>query len=310
MAWKNLHISRPARLNLRHKQLVIVQDDGEVALALEDICAIIIDTPQITLTAALLSAFACQGVVVLFPDGRHHPCGVLLPFHTHYAQATIAPLQVEVSQPLKKRLWQAIVRQKITNQAAVLKGIGDGNDEAKRLGAMGNHVQSGDPDNIEAQAARLYWQCLFNNFTRADEGDIRNALLNYGYAIVRACLARACVASGLLPAFGLHHQSKTNSFNLVDDLIEPFRPFVDWLVYHYIQAREGDAAMSVADRRHMASILQQNVQLDDGASILGRATEKCAQTLVSAYEGKSAQLLSLPCWCVDLSEGGDAVEAE
>jgi len=294
MAWRNLHISNPARLRLQEKQLVVVQDDGELTLAIEDIAVIVLDTPQITMTTALMSAFAMQGVVVIFPDLRHHPCGIFLPFHTHYAQAAIACLQVGVSLPLKKRLWQAIIRQKIVNQAAVL-GKRD-RMQAKRLIAMQDRVQSGDPDNIEAQAARFYWGCLFDNFTRANEGDLRNALLNYGYAIVRAALARACVACGLLPAFGIHHQSKSNSFNLADDLIEPFRPFVDWLVWQYILQRKGAEEMNVEDRRHIMSILQFPIRLDDGVTTLGSATEKCANSLVRAYESKATDLLVLPNW--------------
>jgi len=294
MAWRNLHISNPARLKLREKQLVVIQDDGELTLAIEDIAVIVIDTPQITMTTSLMSAFAMQGVVVIFPDLRHHPCGILLPFHTHYAQAAIACLQIEVGLPLKKRLWQAIIRQKIANQAFVLRQRDS--SQAKRLMAMQNHVQSGDPDNIEAQAARFYWRCLFDNFTRANEGDLRNALLNYGYAIVRAALARACVACGLLPAFGLHHQSKNNSFNLVDDLIEPFRPFVDWLIWQYMSQRNGGEEMNVEDRRHIVSIIQFPIRIDDGVTTLGSATEKCANSLVRAYENKSAALLVLPDW--------------
>jgi len=163
--------------------------------------------------------------------------------------------------------------------------------------AMKEHVQSGDPDNIEAQAARFYWGSLFDNFTRSAEDDLRNALLNYGYAIVRAALARACVSCGLLPVFGLHHQSKSNSFNLVDDLLEPFRPFVDWLVWQHMQQRKGDSTMHLEDRRYLVGILQVLVQLDDGATTLGRAVEKCASSLVRAYENKSSQLLILPGWC-------------
>jgi len=301
MAWKNLHISRPARLTLRERQLVITQDDDELVLALEDLCTIILDTPQITLTAALLSAFALEGVVVFFPDRRHHPCGVLLPFHAHYAQATVASLQIEASQALKKRLWQAIVRRKITNQASVLEAQGD--RQASQLFQMVKHVQSGDPDNLEAQAARLYWGRLFSHFTRCDDGDIRNDLLNYGYAIVRGCLARACVASGLLPVLGLHHQSKTNSFNLADDLIEPFRPFVDAMVCQYVQTRDDSAGgMNVADRRYLTGILQRTVGCDEGVVTLVRATQSCARSLVKAYERKIPQELCLPFWRCDLAQ--------
>lgn len=225
MAWRGVHISQPSRLTVRDRQLVVAQDDGEVTLAIEDIAWLVLDTPQVSVTGALLSTLVESGVAMIVPDARHHPAGVLLSFHQHHAQAHIAHLQTGITQPLKKRLWQGLVVAKIRNQAALLNQLG--RPQAKAVFAMADRVGSGDPDNIEAQAARAYWSALFSDFTRADEADRRNALLNYGYAVVRAGLARACVASGLLPAFGIHHASRSNAFNLVDDLIEPFRPFVD-----------------------------------------------------------------------------------
>lgn len=212
MAWRGVHISKPARLNFRDRQLIVSQDDGEVSLSVEDIAWLILDTPQISITGSLLSALAENGVVMIVPDTKHHPAGVLLPFHQHHAQASIAHMQVNISLPLKKRLWQKLIVAKIRNQAMLLEQLG--RPHAKALYAMAERVGSGDPDNIEAQAARNYWPALFSDFTRGNENDWRNALLNYGYMVVRAAIARACVASGLLPAFGIHHESQMNAFNL------------------------------------------------------------------------------------------------
>lgn len=291
MAWRGLHISNPARLNCRNNQLVVQRDDGTVSFPTEDIAWLILDTPQVSLTGSLLSALVRDGVALIVPGAKHHPAGVLLPFHQHHAQAHVAHNQIAMSLPLKKRLWQKLVVAKIENQAAVLREIGS--DEAQALSAMAGRVGSGDPDNLEAQAARAYWPLLFDGFRRHDE-DRRNGLLNYGYAVVRAALARACVASGLLPAFGVHHSSRVNAFNLVDDLLEPFRPSVDRMVRRRVEAEPGVHELTVEDRRHMAGILGESVSIDDERQTVLAATEAVAASLVRAIDGASAALLAVP----------------
>lgn len=291
MAWRCVHISRPARLKLKDGQMLIVQDDDTITLPLEDIACCVLDTPQITLSGALLSTLAVQGIVLIVPDARHHPAGLLLPFHQHYAQADIIQFQISASLPLRKRLWQLLVTAKINNQAAVLNM--QRHSEAKRLQNMIDLVTSGDKANIEAQAARFYWSRLFLNFTRANEADKRNGLLNYGYAILRAALARACVAAGLIPSLGVHHASRTNAFNLVDDLIEPFRPFVDQMVAQY-HPEPATASASLEDRQFMVGILSQSVLIGQETMTILAATEIVASNLVKALEHNSAALLRLP----------------
>lgn len=293
MAWRGLHISRPARLTGRNRQIVVSQDDGEVRFPIEDIAWIILDTPQVTVSGGLLSSLVTDGVATIVPDARHHPAGVLLPFHQHYEQSHVAHVQVGIGQPLKKRLWQALVVAKIRNQAAVLRDRG--RPAVQAVLAMAGRVGSGDPGNVEAQAARAYWPALFADFTRGDAGDRRNALLNYGYAVVRAALARACAASGLLPAFGVHHAARANPFNLVDDLIEPFRPFVDRLASERADER-AEAALSVEDRRAMADILNRTVTLAGDAMTVLAATEAVVPTLVRAMTENRAALLKTPAW--------------
>lgn len=292
MAWRGLHISNPARLTQRSRQIVVEPDsgDGKMTFPIEDIAWIILDTPQISISGSLLSALAENGVVLIVPDAKHHPAGMLLSFHQHHAQAAIAHSQIAMSQPLKKRLWQKLVCAKIENQAAVLRSVGD--DYANALTAMAGRVGSGDPDNVEAQAARAYWQRLFEGFRRHDE-DRRNGLLNYGYAVVRAALARACAASGLLPAFGVHHHSRTNAFNLVDDLLEPFRPVVDRMAH--LRAGDSDQhEIDVEDRRHMAGILSESISIGQDRMTILAATEAVAASLVRAIDGANASLLKVP----------------
>jgi CRISPR-associated protein Cas1 len=293
MAWRGVQITRPARLSLEDGQLAVAQDEGEVRLALEDIAWLIVDTPQATLTSTLLSACMEAGIAVMTTDARHMPSGLLLPFHRHHRQADIAVKQANMGAPLRKRLWQAIARGKIANQAAVLASLGRTGSEAVRR--MADHVGSGDPDNVEARAARAYWGALWPDFTRDDAGDTRNMRLNYGYAVLRACVARAIVGAGLLPTFGLHHASAVNPFNLADDLIEPFRPFVDLLSWQI--AGEGSAARSDLtreDRQKLAALPLSPCRVGADRLTLLAASERCAASLVRAIEGASPELLELP----------------
>ncbi|HMN39043.1 MAG TPA: type II CRISPR-associated endonuclease Cas1 [Hyphomicrobium sp.] len=293
MAWKGLHLTRPSRLNYSNKQIVVTQGDGEVRLAIEDVAWVILDTQQVSLTGTLLAACLDAGIVLISCDSKHTPCGLALPFHGHFRQPAIAQAQIAMSEPQKKRLWQSIIQRKIENQAAVLAFSAPG--EAPALLEMVRWVRSGDPDNVEARAARYYWQRLFPDFKRGDETDRRNKLLNYGYAIVRAAVARVLVAAGLLPAFGLNHSSVTNAFNLADDLVEPFRPFVDRvareLAGHEI-TRSDD--LTVEDRRAMASVLLENACVGGERLALLVAAERTAASLVRAIEAKSAEALELP----------------
>lgn len=292
MAWKTLHISAAARLSLKDRQIVIQREEGPVSFPLEDVACVVLDTPQVDITGALLSALVCSGIVVVVPDCRHHPAGLLVPFHQHYAQGHIGQTQVSASQPFKKRLWQIIVKAKISNQAAVLARLG--RTDARAVSGMASRVNSGDPDNIEAQAARAYWSALFEDFVRADDSDRRNALLNYGYAVIRAALARACVAAGLLPVLGLHHASKTNAFNLVDDLLEPFRPLVDLRAFDRAKNTPSEDSLSLEDRRHMAGCLQDSALMNADRVTLLVACEQMAASLVRGLEEGDASLLCLP----------------
>ncbi len=293
MAWRGLHLTRPSRLSLADGQVVIAQDDGDVRLAIEDVAWIILDTQQSTLTGALLSACMAAGIAIIVTDETHTPCGVTLPFHQHFRQADVANRQTSLSAPFKKRLWQAVVRRKIENQAAALQAVGAGG--AGTLREMARLVGSGDPDNVEARAARYYWGQLFAEFRREDEGDRRNKLLNYGYAVVRSGVARALVAYGLIPSLGIMHASVSNAFNLADDLVEPFRPFVDILVWRTVgKGRPGRDDLTLEDRRAMAGALLAEAQTGAEAVTLLVATERAAASLIRAMEGGSSALLELP----------------
>jgi CRISPR-associated protein Cas1 len=298
VAWKGLHLSKPARLALNQSQISIrIDGEDESRLPLEDIAWIVLDTPQATLTTALLAACMNAGIAIVFTDQRHTPSGYALPFHGHYRQGEVARIQSGISQPLKKRLWQTIVRAKILNQASALT-------KAKRQGAatlreIARRVRSGDPDNVEARAARAYWSYLWTDFRREDEQDLRNKMLNYGYAVVRAGVARALVAYGLVPSLGLRHASATNAFNLADDLFEPFRPFVDVLARETSIVESRDPSdLKLEHRRTLAGALNVNCLMGGEVVTLLIAAERSAASLVRAMEASNATELVLPEFAV------------
>lgn len=291
MAWKGVHISRAARLACKDAQLLVEQEDGTVSLPLEDVAWIVLDSPRASLTASLVSACMEAGVAIIFSDERHMPAGMALPFHRHHRQAAVAGLQVGLSQPLRKRLWQALIVAKIENQAACLAQAGQ---PPEGLRAMARLVASGDPANIEAQAARDYWGLLFSGFIRSREEDLRNKMLNYGYAVLRGAVARALVASGLLPCLGLFHRGAANAFNLADDLLEPFRPLVDRRVVALAAAQDLSSPLALDQRQALAGILNEDVHLQGQTVSVLIATEVAAEGLVRAMEASSAALLRLP----------------
>jgi CRISP-associated protein Cas1 len=234
---------------------------------------------------------------VIATASRHHPSGMALPFHRHHRQAAIAALQIEAALPVKKRLWQTIIRAKIENQAAALDACGRPGGGALR--AMARLVGSGDPDNVEARAARDYWGRLFENFARGDGADRRNGMLDYGYAVVRAALARALVACGLLPCIGLRHASASNAFNLADDMLEPFRPFVDRLASSMAGAADGangngEGGLSLQDRQALAGILTVDARVGAERLTLLVAAETAAASLVRSLEARSPAPILLP----------------
>lgn len=297
MAWRGVHICNPAGLSLRQSQLVVSQDGEEVTFPIEDIAYVILDTRQTTITGSVFAAILNAGIAILQSDEKHIPCGIAFPFQAYWKQGETAHLQTSLTQPFKKRAWQAIVRQKVRNQAAVLSILKteQAETEAAALKAMVAQVKSGDPNNVEARAARAYWGALFKDFRRADFDDRRNAALNYGYAVVRACLARSLSASGLIPAFGLHHASVTNAFNLADDLIEPFRPFVDYMALKLLgNEPPPDQELTKEDRQAMAQAPFETVMLDGESVSLLLATERTAQKLTAAMRAGDPSILSMP----------------
>lgn len=271
MAWRSVVITRPARLKLAQKALAVEQDDGDLRIPLDDISVLVIDQPQVSLTAQLLAACAAQQIAVITVDETHTPNGVLLPHLPHSRALQVMRKQLDMSQPRKKRLWQGIVQRKLINQADVLEW--QGHDAAsRRLRQLAREVRSGDAGHAESQGAQIYFRHLFDaGFNRTQER-FHNAALNYGYSVIRSALARNLVAYGFLTAFGLHHKSEQNAFNLADDLIEPFRPILDAHVLAYAEPGMRERELTREDKAHIVNVLHQDVLLHPPSGPAGKST--------------------------------------
>lgn len=257
-----IEISNPVRLSLKNQQMVVEREGVEtITVSIEDLGILILDHPQISHTQGLLTACSENNVAVLICDRKHLPSAIFLPLDGNSLHSKTIAQQIQITEPIRKRLWQAIIQAKIREQAKVLlNATGD----SQPLPALTLRVKSGDPENIEAQAARIYWQKLFGeNFRRNPDGSGINILLNYGYAIMRTAVARAIVSTGLHPSLGLHHHNQYNSFCLADDLVEPLRPAVDTKVYGLCKSIQGEPELTTNSKRALLEVLSYDCMINN-----------------------------------------------
>lgn len=271
MAWRSVVISKPARLSLKQGALLVEQTQGTASVPLEDIASLVLDNPQITLTTPLLSACAEQQVVVITVNDSHTPNGVFLAHTPHSRAVKVMRQQLAMSQPHKKRLWQLIVQHKIRNQAQLLAQY-EQSYSVERLLALADRTKSGDSDNCEAIAAQIYFPVLFGKAFTRDTPVFANSALNYGYAIIRAAIARSLVSYGFLPAFGLHHRSELNAFNLADDLIEPYRTFIDAKVKKLTEQYDESHTLNTELKASLVNVLHQDAMRLDENHEMGKST--------------------------------------
>lgn len=296
MGWRSIIISKPSKISLKNHNFLYSPVGGdEVVVPIIDISVIILETHQVTITSALLSKLAEENIVLFSCDQKHTPNGIFTPFHQHSRFSLMVHLQTKWSEPFKKRLWQQIIQQKIENQAKVLQSLGK-NQEAKELFSIASRVKSGDSENLESYSAKLYFNYLFKSFQRRDISDWRNSALNYGYSIIRAVIARDLSASGLIPAIGIHHKNQLNAFNLADDLIEPFRAFVDFEVYQMYQEFNIQKIheLTFEHKVRLVELLQKTIILNNENSTLLNASNIVVNSLVNATKENSTKNISLP----------------
>lgn len=300
MIKKTLYFGNPIYLSTRLSQLILhlpeVEDCEAFSLEfkketyrsipIEDIGIVVLDNKRITITSGVIEALLENEVALITCNSKSMPTGLLLPLDGNTVQSERFKNQIDASLPLKKQLWQQTIKQKIQNQQKVLSHYSDA--ETNCMSVWANDVKSGDADNLEARAAAYYWRNLFNpelNFIRDREGEPPNNLLNYGYAILRAVIARSLVISGLLPTLGIHHHNKYNAYCLADDIMEPYRPFVDELVIQIMKSGKDYTELSKEIKAQLLCIPTLDVIMEGKRMPLMIAASQTTSSLNKCFSG-------------------------
>ena len=293
MIKRTLFFGNPAYLSTKNEQIVISypnQEQETKTVAIEDIGVIVLENQQITITNGLLEKLTNNNVALINCDQQHMPIGLLMPLSGHTKQTERFKHQLNASVPLKKNLWQQTIACKIRNQAGLLKERGI---PMRKMELWAKEVTSGDALNHESRAAVYYWEKLFklDNFTRGQKELPPNNLLNYGYAILRAITARALVSSGLLPTLGIFHHNKYNAYCLADDIMEPYRPYVDLIVCHILETEDHVEELTIGIKKELLSIASIDVVIDGKNSPLMVAVSRTTNSLQECFEGSSRKIL-------------------
>ena len=302
MIKRTLYFGNPAYLSLKMKQMVVripQKDDGDLpseedmvrTVPIEDLGVIILDNKQITITQGLIDALLENNCALITCDSKRMPVGLMLPLAGNTIQNERFRSQLDSSLPLRKQLWQQTIEAKIRNQAAVLRYVTG--TEHKNMIKWSDSVRSGDADNMEARAAVYYWKTIFHNdpcFIRDREDEGTNALLNYGYAILRAVVARALVGAGMLPTLGIHHHNRYNAYCLADDIMEPYRPYVDKLVVEMLEDGAEDK-LNATNKVKLLNIPVIEVKINEKRSPLMIAVSQTVSSLVKCFRGDCRKLI-------------------
>ena len=297
MAWRTVYLEQQTKLWLSRNNLCFFHDEAELSIPIEDIDTLIIDNHGTKITTNLINSLANQDVSVIICDSSHLPSTVILPYAKHSRQAKISSDQLKMRQPIKKQLWQRNIIQKIINQAEVLKKF---NLESSELIKISGLVKSGDISNCEAIAARIYFNQLLSDSTRR-QPTWYNSALDYGYSIVRSCIARSVASHGLITSLGIFHHNELNNFNLVDDLIECYRPFVDFYVLKTVRMRhigeEFDENLSREDRVLLTQVINENVRIRNLSYSIKHSIDITVESFIVAFQKEDTNLFELPEFC-------------
>ena len=297
MLKRTLYIGNPAYLSVWNSQLKVSFPDGAnqaqpLFKPIEDLGMIIIDNPQVTLTSSLMQQLEENNTAVVICNAKHLPSALFLPMQSNTLYSERTSIQLKSSLPLRKQLWQQTVAAKIRNQAGML--IRHTDCETGCMLKWCKSVRSGDPDNLEARAAVYYWKEIFRKeypeFFRDPDGSCPNNLLNYGYAILRAIVARELVATGLTPVQGIFHHNKYNAYCLADDIMEPYRPYVDDLVMKILPGHKSSDELSREDKALLLSLPQIDVKMEMRRNTLQNAVSLTCSSLWKCYNGESRTL--------------------
>ncbi|MCC8146248.1 MAG: type II CRISPR-associated endonuclease Cas1 [Bacteroidales bacterium] len=305
MIKKTLYFGNPAYLSITNKQMIIklpevesadvpvsFKEQSKKSIPIEDIGVVILDNKRITITHGLIEALLDNNVALVTCDSSRMPVGLMLPLQGHSTQTEHFREQIEATQPLKKQLWQQTVKAKVKNQATLLES--KRNMDATPMFKWVDEVKSGDPDNYEAQAAAYFWMNIFPDipdFRRNREGIPPNNLLNYGYAILRAVIARAIVSSGMLPSLGIFHRNKYNAYCLADDMMEPYRPIVDKVVIDIVDSGADLSELNTELKQALLSIPVQDVMMNGLRRPLLVAASQTAASLYKCFSGELRKIV-------------------
>ena len=293
MLKKTILVERKTKINCKHLQLKLKNEDREASIPIEDIGFIVIDNPEVYISITAMNLMVDNNCAVIICNTSHLPNGMFLNLNGHHIQQEIFKQQIDASKPLKKQLWQQTIKEKITNQGLLLKTI---TKKKNNFEFLAEKTLSGDSTNMEAVAASFYWKSFFEiDFKRERFGNYPNNFLNYGYAILRAATARALSGSGLLNTLGIHHKSKYNAFALADDIMEPFRPIVDESV-HFIMQNYDEQELNTVIKSELLEILTRTVYFKDEKSPLMVALQKTASSLQQCYTGKRKKIKYPKLW--------------
>ena len=302
MLHKVLEINSDDRYICLDRGFVCIKSGEEVVgkVPIDDVGVLLLSSQQITLSKNVLNALCENGCITILCGKNYAPESMVMPVAGHYMMTKILTDQIEATEPFKKRIWQQIVIAKITNQAKSLV-INGFEEDSRLIFKIAGMVKSGDSENREAYAARMYWKSLFGgDFIRDKDGEGINSFLNYGYAVLRSSMARAICSAGLLPSLGVHHDNKTNQFCLVDDLMEVYRPIVDCVVFNLY--REGETELTPQNKKTLAKCLDVKVKTTQGDSPVHQSMHYMAQSLVYALETKKSEI-QIPVWEEGTDEG-------
>lgn len=321
MIKRTIVISRKSYISHKDEQLLIKQEEDDPIVPIEDIGVVILEDHQSTVTVSALNALMENNCVIIGCDAKHLPNSIMYPISSNTLHTAVLKTQMEASAPLRKHLWQQTIKAKLINQAAILRARG-GN--ARPLELWAKKVRSGDQGNLEGRGAAYYWKNFFKGITlqafsessgksdslserlkgfddltrqsfkgfiRDPEGDGPNSALNYGYAIVRAAMARAIVGSGLHPSIGLHHKNQYNAFCLADDLMEPYRPFVDLIVLQLCDEQGEQIEMTTENKKRLLAILAMDTMVEEDRKPLMLSLTATTASLVRCFEGEAKKII-------------------
>lgn len=296
MIKRTLYIGNPAYLKLKDNQLQVIDPETrEVkgSAPIEDLAFLVLDNYQITLSHQLIVALQGNNVAIISCDAQHLPFGLMLPMSGHVEHSERLKVQINVSEPLRKQLWKQTVEAKISQQMLLLKKLGK---EYEPMTEYLNAVKTGDSTNMEGIAAQYYWKRMYENFSREREGEAPNNFLNYGYSIIRSIVARALVSSGLHPTIGLFHRNKYNPYCLADDIMEPYRPYVDELVYGLMNLPTRPTELTTPIKAELLKLASCDVMMMQKRRPLMVAVSSTTSSLYKCYTGEQ-RVIRYPLLC-------------